>query len=262
MVFVAGLPGTGKSLVIHQLAHLAARAGRAAHLLQWDVARPVFEASEAGRRHPVVDGVTQPLIRKAVGGWARGAVAAWVAAHPAREHVLLGEAPLVGARLLELARPAPDEVEPLLAHPSCVFVVPVPSADVRRHIEAERARRAAASLHAREREDAPPHVLRDLWRQVLVAARALGLAGAGDETAYDAALYRRVYETLLRHRTTEILSIDTVLPTATMSVYDFAVPCADVVPAADEADALVREMERRHPDREALAREADAWWLA
>ena len=50
MVFVAGLPGTGKSLVIHQLAHLAADAGRAVHLLQWDVARPVFEASAAGRR--------------------------------------------------------------------------------------------------------------------------------------------------------------------------------------------------------------------
>ena len=42
LVFVAGLPGTGKSLLIHQLAHLAAGAGRSVHLLQWDVVRPVF----------------------------------------------------------------------------------------------------------------------------------------------------------------------------------------------------------------------------
>jgi MoxR-like ATPase len=51
MVFVVGLPGTGKSLVVHQLVHVASAAGRAVHLLQWDVARPGFEASPAGRRY-------------------------------------------------------------------------------------------------------------------------------------------------------------------------------------------------------------------
>ena len=260
MVFVAGLPGTGKSLVINQLAHLAAREGRAAHLLQWDVARPVFEASPAGRRHPVVDGVTQPVIRKAVGAWARRAVVAWTAAHPPQEHALLGEAPLIGDRLLDLARPREDEAERLLADGSCVFAVPVPSAEVRRHVEAERERRAVASRHPREREDAPPHVLRDLWGQLLTAARALGIAAGGDGSPYDAAIYRRVYETLLRHRTTEIVSVDTVLPTAEMSVYEFTVPCADVLPREDEADALVRETERHYPDRAALAREVDTWW--
>ena len=44
---------------------------RTVHLLQWDVVRPLFEASHAGQRYPVVDGVTQPMIRKAVGLWAR-----------------------------------------------------------------------------------------------------------------------------------------------------------------------------------------------
>jgi len=260
MVFVTGLPGTGKSLVINQLAHLAAREGRAAHLLQWDVARPVFEASAAGRRHPVIDGVTQPVIRRAVGLWARRAVRAWAADHDAREHLLLGEAPLVGERLLALARPLDDDAEPLLADASCVFALPVPSAEVRRHVEAERERRASASQHPREREDAPPHVLRDAWRQVAVAARALGIAPGGDDAPYDPVAYRRVYEGVLRHRTLEVLTVDTVLPTADMSVYDFAVPCADVVPREDEANALVTEVERRHPDRAALAQEVDAWW--
>src|SRR5919201_3102249 len=44
MVFFAGLPGTGKSFLVHQLTHLAVARGRRVHLLQWDVARPMFEA--------------------------------------------------------------------------------------------------------------------------------------------------------------------------------------------------------------------------
>ena len=42
MVFLAGLPGTGKSLLVHQIGHLARAGGRAIHLLQWDVARPAL----------------------------------------------------------------------------------------------------------------------------------------------------------------------------------------------------------------------------
>src|SRR5262249_62354910 len=70
MVFFSGLPGTGKSLLVHQLAHLAAQVGRRVHLLQWDVARPAFEASPAGQRYPLAGGVTHALIRKAAGLWA------------------------------------------------------------------------------------------------------------------------------------------------------------------------------------------------
>src|SRR6266478_3460037 len=77
MVFFAGLPGTGKSLLVHQLTHLADASGRSVHLLQWDVARPVFEASPVGRRYPLAGGVTHPVIRKAAGRWVRQAVAEW-----------------------------------------------------------------------------------------------------------------------------------------------------------------------------------------
>src|SRR5262245_46311135 len=82
MVLFAGLPGTGKSLLSHQLAHLAVAHGRTVHLLQWDVARPVFEASTAGRPYPPVDGVTQAVLRKAAGLWSRQAVATWSERHP------------------------------------------------------------------------------------------------------------------------------------------------------------------------------------
>jgi hypothetical protein len=260
MVVVVGLPGTGKSLVIHQLAHLAAVAGRGVHLLQWDVARPVFEASPAGRCYPVVDGVTQPMIRAAVGRWARHAIAAWTN-RSAGHALLIAEAPFVGRRLVELAQRLDDDAEPLLASPACVFAIAVPSADVRAHIERERERRATAPNHPREREDAPPHVLRALWSELLEAARALGVAGAPEERAWDPALYRRVYEALLRHRHAEAVTLDVVLPTAAMSVYDFAVPCVDLVPSEGEADRFVRGADARHPDAAALAREVERWWV-
>jgi len=264
MIFVAGLPGTGKSLLIHQLAHLAAGVGRRVHLLQWDVARPVFEASEAARRYPIVDGVTHAMIRKAVGLWARRALVEWDRNCSGPEHLLVGETPLVGGRLIELVRPVADDAEPILTAPWCRFVIPVPSAEVRRFLEAERDRRTARPVHPREREDAPPQVLRDLWRELVAVARALGIPVASREAdvPYDPSVYRRVYESALRHRHVDVVALDAALPTAALSVYDFAVPCAELMPRAAEADAAVREAETRHPDPAALAHEVARWWDA
>jgi hypothetical protein len=191
MVFFAGLPGTGKSLLVHQLAHLAAAAGRTIHLLQWDVARPVFEASDAGRRYPVADGVTHGVIRRAVGLWARRALLDWDRQHPDATHLLIGETPFIGHRLIELARAEHDATELLLSAPGCRFVIPVPSREVRAFIEAERARRGAHRVHEREREDAPPQVLRDLWRQLVRVAPALGHSEGGFAGAAKPALEPR-----------------------------------------------------------------------
>jgi hypothetical protein len=276
MVFFAGLPGTGKSLLVHQLAHWAAGAGRLVHLLQWDVARPVFEASPAGRPYPVTRGVTHPVIRKAAGRWARHAVIEWNRRHPEPEHLLIGEAPLVGARFIELARRIDDLAETLLTGESCRFVVSVPSREVRRFLEALRERRAARPLHAREREDAPVRVLRDLWRDLLRVADHLGLTGSGGTTdapadgiegadgtePYDPDLYRQVYTTVLRHRRVEVIALDTILPTGTLSVYDFAVASPDVMPTEAEAEAFIREVEPGPGDPAALARETARWWEA
>jgi hypothetical protein len=261
-VLVAGLPGTGKSLLIHQLAHLAADAGRVIHLLQWDVARPVFEASPTGRRHPMADGVTHAVVRKAVGLWARRALLEWQRRCAAPRHVLIGEAPLVGNRLIELACRMDDATEPVLAAASCRFAIAVPSAAVRRVLEAERERRAARPLHPREREDAPPPVLKALWRELVGVAQALGVpVDAGGDPPYDPLVYRRVYETLLRHRHADVVALQTVLPTATFSVYQLTVPHVELLPHAEEADAAVREAEALYPDAAALARDVSRWWI-
>ena len=271
MVFFAGLPGTGKSLLVHQLTPLAASAGRSVHLLQWDVARPAFEASAAGRRYPLADGVTHPVIRKAAGLWARRALVAWDERYPDPHHLLVGETPFVGNRFVELARRLDDAAEALLTAPSCRFVIAVPSREVRRFLEAERERRAASPLHPREREDAPPHVLRDLWRDLHDVATGLGIANPESDTPgrgqsegadgppYDPAVYQRVYETVLRHRHVQALALSTILPTEKLSVYDFAVAPPDLAPTEAEADELIRDVERRYPDATALQREIARW---
>jgi len=259
MVFVAGLPGTGKSLLVHQLVHIAARAGRQVHLLQWDVARPGFEASHAGRRYPQVNGVTHAVIRRATGLWARGALADWDERHPAPEHLLVGETPFVGNRFVELARRLDDRAEALLTAASCRFVIVVPSREVRRFIEAERERRSASPRHPREREDASPRVLRDLWRD-LASTEAPGRAAGDAPVPYDPILYTRVYEQVLRHRPRDVLAQDVILPTGTMSVYDFAVQARDLVPTEPEAEAFVREVERGYLDLTMLEAEIARWW--
>jgi hypothetical protein len=262
LVFFAGLPGTGKSLLSHQLAHLAHAMGRTVHLLQWDVARPVFEASAAGQRYPVVGGVTHDVIRYAVGHWARQALVLWAQRHSAPQHLLIGETPLVGHRLLELAITRADMAEELLR--TACFVVPVPSPAVRAWLEAERQRRSLIPLHPREREDAPPQVLRDLWQQLAAVAPQLGVTPTTrtetEASPYDPLVYRAVYERLLAARQVLVLPIATRFPTATFSVYDFAVPTHEVVPTEEEAIRAIREVEQRYPDLRVLQEEITQWY--
>ena len=131
-------------------------------------------------------------------------------------------------------------------------------------LETERQRRSASPLHRQEREDAPPQVLRDLWRQVASIAPWLGIpqvSGPSEaDSPYDPAIYRQVYEHLLRHRQVVVIPLDTILPTATFSVYDFAIPRYDVVPTAEEVSRYMREVEQQYPELDVLQRAIDHWY--
>lgn len=260
LVFFAGLPGTGKSLLIHQLAHLAHARGRTIHLLQWDTARPVFEGSAAGRRYPQVDGVTHGIIRIAAGQWARDAVARWHRDHPGDDHLLIGETPFVGHRFVELARRGDDAAEEVLCGPTTLFVIPVPSPLVRQHLEGERDQRSRRPLHEREREDAPPQVLRDLWRQIVLVGRALGAADAAP--GYDPELYQRVYLHVLARRRVQVMAVDEILPTASFSAYAFAVPSRDLLPGEDDARRWIRAAEEAYPEPTMLQEEIERWYVS
>ncbi len=265
LVFLAGLPGTAKSFFVNRLAHLAHAAGRTVSLLQWDVVRPVFEGTPPGSRYPMAGGVTHPVIRKAAGMWVRGALAQWGARCHEPAHLLIGETPFVGNRFIELARRADDAAEPLLAAPSCLFVVPVPSVGVRQFLEAERSRRSKAAVHDRERQDAAPNVLRELWEELAMVARRLeGELGVSGEQAgpgtYDPVVYERVYRHVLRHRSTEVLAVTEVAPGAPASAHAFAVSTTDIIPAPDEAAACIAAVEARYPDLKDLDLEVNRWY--
>ncbi len=273
MVFFAGLPGTGKSLLAHQLAHVANAGGRTVHLLQWDVARPAIEASDAGTRYPLKDGVSHGVIRMAAGLWARAAIVEW-AAGAGSEDILIGETPFVGHRFIELARREDDAAEALLSASGCRFVIPVPSREVRQFLETERERRLAHPLHVQEREDAPPQVLRELWYTLVEVAQRLGIATEASAASgavptrdpparvpYDPLIYRRVYEAVLKHRHTDVVALDTILPTGAFSVYDFAIARHNLTPTPQQAARSIREVEARFHDPDALGREVACWWV-
>ena len=234
-VFVAGLPASGKSLLVREAARAASGRGRMVHLLQWDVVRLPFDTPEILARYPEVNGVTHAAIRLGVGRWARGAVLRWHRSHPDPRHVLIGETPLVGGRLMELARPQADEVEQLLAGDMTCFVIPVPSREVRRAIEDARSRDVAA---ARDPNSAPPDLVRAHWDEIEHVATALG-APPRTPGRYDPELYAETYRRLLRHRHIVVASL-TQVTTVEASV---ATGVA-LVPSPDEVAEAMHDVER------------------
>ena len=254
-VFFAGLPGVGKSLLLQQLTLMALEAGRGAHLIQWDTARQPFESP----RFPLDRGATHPMVIKAVGVWLRGALPEWDRAHSQTGAILIGEVPLIGGRFMEIVRPANDEAELLLADERTQFVLPVPSREVRALIESRREASIANPAHENEAQDAPPDLLRALWRDLFQVAAQLGIVetSANDEV-YAPEIYEATYRQLLRHRRLRVLSIDQPLrPVA--SVYDFDAALPQLVPDRKAAQALLREIEAT-TTRAQSQRDAAAWY--
>lgn len=246
-VFFAGLPGVGKSLLLQQLSLMAQAAGRRVTLLQWDTARQPFETP----RYPLSDGATHPLVIRATGIWLRRAVVDWDARTGKADAMLIGEIPLIGGRFMEIARPADDPAEALLRDLATRFLIPLPSIEVRALIEARRARSLAAPQHENEAHDAPPDLLRALWKDLYQVGVALGLAEPGD-APYSPAVYEAVYRHLLRHRHAEVLPIDEPLqPTA--SVYAQCEPLPVLRATAAQAQAMLAELEASMTPEQASA---------
>ncbi|MCY4072208.1 MAG: hypothetical protein OXG60_12995 [Chloroflexi bacterium] len=254
-VFFAGLPGVGKSLLLQQLTLMAREAGRAAHLLQWDTARQPFESP----RFPLDQGATHPMVIKAAGVWLRRALPEWDKAHSQSDAILIGEAPLIGGRFMEIVRPEDDGAESLLVDERTQFVLPVPSREVRALIESRREASIANPAHENEAQDAPPDLLRALWRDLYRVAVQLGIveASANDEH-YSPEIYQAAYRHLLRHRQAKVLPIDEPLrPVA--SVYDFDAALPQLIPDREDAQALLRELEATTTGT-GLKRDAAAWY--
>jgi hypothetical protein len=258
MVFFAGLPGVGKSLFIRELARTAHTAGRQVHLLQWDVVRPAFVTPEIDARYPQIDGVTHAMIRKAVGRWSRGAVLRWHRQHDAA-HILIGEVPLVGCRLLDLVQSIADDAEALLAGPDVLFATPVPSEALRYVIENARGRTFANPANPREGEDAPPALLKRAWQELHGHALSIGATRATDaEAAFDPEVYAAAHRHLLRHRHNLTIRMNAQLRSR-QSVYDLDFAARELVPQQGEAADIVAQLERDFSPDE-IEREVAAWF--
>ena len=245
MAFFVGLPGVGKSLLLQQLTHMATNAGRSVHLLQWDVTRDPFETPEMLAKYPEIDGVTHAMIRKAVGLWARDAIAIWSKKYTAPSHMLIGELPLIGNRLMEPVQRLADDIEPLLSSNRCMFLLPVPSNSVRELIVSKRESTIAQPQHEKETKDAPPNVLRDLWRDLYHLAHQLNILEAPPEAglpAYRAEIYRDVYLHLLKYRHSVVLNVDTALKPPG-SAYDLPKIAGNLVATAEQVQEIMNHLE-------------------
>ena len=96
--------------------------------------------------------------------------------------------------------------------------------------------------------------------QLGLASSAAGVSATNTVVFYDPLVYRRVYELVLRHRHVEVASLDAILPTESLSVYDFAVSPDDLVPTEIEAEEVIHEVERDYPDPTRLEAEVARWW--
>lgn len=261
IIFFAGLPGVGKSLLLQQLGLIAHTRGRTVHQLQWDVSRIAFETDAVMARYPEIDGVTHAVIRKAVGLWARASILDWRRQNSDPNAILIGEVPLVGNRLIELVQKRNDDAEALLTDDRTTFTIPVPSIEIRNLIEAAREKSIANPQHEREAKDAPPHILRDMWTELFRVGQMLNLVDASiAEPIYAPAIYEALHQHLLQHRRTETIVLDQRLDTSNHSVYDVAFTPIEVAPTPDKAEAFVQQVENKYPNLDELQKKINLWY--
>ena len=262
IVFLTGLPGVGKSLLLNQLAHLAHFSGHQVYLLQWDILRDAFMTDRIASLFPDTDGITHSVIRRAAGLWVRQAVAQWHQKHLGEKSILIGEAPLIGNRLLELVLPRNDAAESILLEKSTRFVLPIPSRRIRRLMEAARQTSIKNPRNSRELNDAAPEVLKALWRELIRAAMALNIPTPpkGSDEDYDPRIYESVYLQVLKHRRYEITRLNITLSTPSRSVYTFNIPVKELIPNASEVSHSIEEVEHTYPNLHGLEQEMEEWY--
>ncbi|AXG79033.1 hypothetical protein DVK44_16535 [Streptomyces paludis] len=244
--------------MVQNFTAIAAGRGRTVHLLQWDLVRGAFDGASAATGYPEIDGVTHPVIRKAVGLWAREAVARWDREHRSTEHLLVCEAPLIGNRMTELVRTRDDATEPLLCAPHSTFYIPAPSDSVRAVIENLRARDTGRPRHVYERANAAPAVVTHLWQEIHHLATHYGLTSHGpDGHTYRQDRYIAVYERVLAHRHTTVLPINDILP-VTGSAYDVHPATRQLRPRPDDVERALARAANMPAD--ALRRETERWY--
>ena len=244
IVMFAGLPGVGKSLLLQQAAFMAQQNKRRVHLLELDVIRPAFTTADILTKYPDTNGSTHPVILKALGLWTRSAVLRWYHNYRGADHILIGEAPLIGNRLMELAKPYDDEAETILKNEKTQFVIPVPTQDVRQTIETKRKLTIVEPQHEKDNHDAPPVVLQIMWEKLYKVAHELGFIDTLlDNSSYTPEAYRAVYVYLLKYRNTIPLTISEIFEPVG-SVHNLENIESEFVPSSVDVEQILSQLEQ------------------
>ncbi|WP_143545791.1 ATP-binding protein [Rhodococcus sp. 14-2470-1a] len=244
-IVLVGLPGTGKSLLVKELANTAVNAGRPTRILQWDISRRAWDREPvAQQKFPEIDGVTHAGIRTAMGMWVRSAIAQWNGEAGEGDGLLVVEAPLIGGRFSELASALEDNAEQSLTDATTLFVVIAPVGELRDRLRAQRAQDMdAAADGTPEQHNASADLLDELTDSLRGPAQELGIEARTD-SGYDGELYAELMQTVLRHRRTLVIRPDSLMK-VTGSVYELGEDIERVWPDAFAVQRSLREVEAR-----------------
>ncbi|MBM7774078.1 putative kinase [Actinokineospora baliensis] len=251
-VVLVGLPGTGKSLLVRELA--AAAIGRRTGVLQWDVARRSWDQDPVARdKYPEIDGVTHAGVRVAMGSWVRSAVADWFT----DDGLLIVEAPLIGGRFAELAHRLDDDAEAVLAAHSTLFTVLAPEDQLREQLRGQRsADMSEAGDDHLERHNASVKLLDELTDSLRTPAAEQGVTARTD-SGYDQDLYVALMEKVLKHRHTTVIRPDSLMAVSG-SVYALDDRAERVWPNPQQVHRSIAESEALSAT--ALSDRVESWY--
>jgi len=255
-VFV-GLPGTGKSLYVNQFHAIAKSFKKEIEVIQWDIARKSFETEALAKIFPMKDGQVHAGVKLCAGRWLIAYLQNWhLRTLDYANKILLIEAPLVGNRFSELAHSQDNpELEKFLSSEQVQFVLPIPSREVRKKIEEDRA--AQVSESATQWSGAKPSVMRQLWTDTLGIGRRLQLIDSIDGK-YDPNNYKKIYTYILRHRNLRVLEVNQIFDVNIKDEKSLH-SLKNVIPSTQKIDELAMEIKTQNLT-EAEIKEITSHW--
>lgn len=200
VIVFSGLPGVGKSLYVNSVKTIISKAALPYDIIQWDVARKAFETEYISKYFPLGDGTVHNGLKIIAGQWLMLTLKAWLQENSNTNKKLIIEAPFVGHRFVELAHVDREyDLEDFLSSNAIQFVVPIPTKELRKKIEEERARQVKED--ARVWSGAKPSVMLMLWKMTCEIANEMGKSiDVSGQPEYDHEVYKFVYGEILKHR--------------------------------------------------------------
>ncbi len=260
IVVFSGLPGVGKSLYIREFQLIAKSQEKVVDVIQWDVARKAFETEYIQSHFPMGKGTVHNGLKLIAGSWLMDEIDLWLEQHRDTDRILLIEAPLVGHRFIELVKKdVHPDLEAVLASPATKIIMPIPTAEVRSKIEAERIRQV--DENAKVWSGAKPSVMLMLWKMTCGIANEFGKdIDMSGQPPYSAKVYEYVFSNILKHRNFVPLIIDEVYEVPTED--ESTLHKADSIQADEETANHYGKMIVEHYTEEQIDNIVSQWYLS